>query len=355
MFGSLQSSQRWPLVPARTCFHPVCLPSLSDASYLSSNNLQCLQNTFRKSSPCKYFVWLDQDKQILNVDFGAQDPYAIPNAREHCNPRRVDTMSSGPHGPPPPPPPSARQPLVTQSGFTLERLPPPPKRTHAPCGHGGCLKPSAQDCSNQKRCKQCCRNVCVKLKITCKSRRHKSNLGTTAPLADVSSQVIASLDGQPQRTTFARNLPPALYDIVDHHNQIAMLADASDGATTQARREIDKIITVSTWSSVRIFPLLVRSYPCITSCSRRYPDNRTIKTDLSSSRPTHQGIPCFTRLMNRVLHPRYSTVTDIMSCTCLINMPGPPARAASKFKRMLSIIFAIPMSLSAAPSPNPSS
>ena len=207
---------------------------------------QCIRHTFQLNSPCKYFRWITAQGDLLALD-EQDDPLhadrgTIP-LQDYLS--MLTTL-------PPPTLPSPQSTPHSSSATPSRPLSTSTKGGLTPCPKAGCRGHAAQDCTH-KLCVKCCGELRNRTDQTCKSRRHRTK-GTTTPMADVSPQIVATLEGQPQHTTYARNLSAPYFRIIEQRQHLATLADSSDRETTKALREVDKTVCVEIWEAVRLSP-----------------------------------------------------------------------------------------------------
>lgn len=222
---------------------------------ITSRLYQCLRHTFSPNSPCNYFRWITKRGQFEDLDIDNRiDPLQdirdtfplaeyydllarLPPPDLHPTlPTLHDLLQSHP-------PPSSSQPSSSQT-----------KDSWVYCTKPTCNTRAARDCQNGPLCAKCCSQHRRNTGDSCRSKRHQeNNNSTTTPLATVSQQVLTTLDGQPQHTTFKRNLSDTLANINVQRREIARNATESDRAVVQALREVDKSVCIEYWTSVRHF------------------------------------------------------------------------------------------------------
>lgn len=203
----------------------------------SPYSAQCLNNRFTDNSICRYFRWVDsKGRFVTGRRSTGQDSSS------------VFTSSSS----------MSDSPSTTNSGLT-QIVPLKAKTNSLPCrdpSQGGCTRPAQKSCVHSNLCPQCCQREALKTGKRCSLKTHRTTVGTTAPLANVDSQIVANLAGQPQANTWARNLPTPIYDLVRHQHQISNEAATSHPEASEAARHVAHSITIYTWSSVFLFLLL---------------------------------------------------------------------------------------------------
>lgn len=156
-------------------------------------------------------------------------------------------MSSFPQQPPPPPPSSSAAPSSTTPSQSTSRW----AYTCPKCHRQGSAR------CTRHMCASCCRDSPIDSNgDPCKVKGHNY---TTPPMADVSPESVATLPGQPRRTSYAHNVSSTFEQLFQRDQIVHALAATHDRTSAIVTKEVTNSIFLEVWPTVRTLATSLRS------------------------------------------------------------------------------------------------